>query len=680
MASIPKGDPGALRDAARTLDAASDALRHHATTLGRDALGHLGAWRGIASLAHAAAAAGLAREVSISSPALERAATACERLADELEAAQEEARHLLAQMAEAETTIASLEQRRSEAAAEDAGTVKLAMMAIVDTRSHLGSLAAQLAATEETANAARRAAEAAFESVTAMAPMVASALAANTNLDLSALVDDPRLALLVDTIARAGSVSSPDELRAILNELSVHELQMVLEAAPGLTVLLIRTGLPATPPRGSPEAMLKAALDGSVDPAERIALIQRAFATMSHGDAMKLALLYPVVVGNLNGAPIGARIAANRVHITGERQRVLERIESLERELQDIRDAMTDSAPRMPTSRYVPPHMDELAAIYHALEEHRARLDVLTSFLEPIANPRYGYEAGAPRRIDRQFLVFDPRADGLAAELHGYIDARTKHVAVLVPGTGAELDGFARIARRGASFATYDPTGSLATISWLGYDAPDSVLRDAGFNNYADAGGPALRDFVAGLGLAENVNVTVVGHSYGGAVVGAAEREGMRADNVIHVASAGASVDDISGYPHSSRRFSLTAPGDFIERVQGVADAAPGDSGDNVGQGLDPDRIPGVVRLETGRVNTGDPSSEMLRGWDAHSQPFDEKESHAWRNIYSVMVGGEVYLYEEPRVTVRPGPLGPTVDVEYPMEDPSFDPDAKPLG
>jgi hypothetical protein len=73
------------------------------------------------------------------------------------------------------------------------------------------------------------------------------------------------------------------------------------------------------------------------------------------------------------------------------------------------------------------------------------------------------------------------------------------------------------------------------------------------------------------------------------------------------------------------QRFSMTAPGDWIEVVQGMA-LSP--------HGADPDSMPGVVRLQTGRRLDG----SLMAGPDAHSAVLNEP-SDAWHNILTVITG-----------------------------------------
>src|SRR5690606_15905417 len=81
---------------------------------------------------------------------------------------------------------------------------------------------------------------------------------------------------------------------------------------------------------------------------------------------------------------------------------------------------------------------------------------------------------------------------------------------------------------------------------------------------------------------ASDPDVTVAGHSYGGAVVGRSELAGLVADRVLHIESAGMGhdIDDPSDLPASQRnvdRYSMTAPDDPISISQGTQ------LGDNVG-------------------------------------------------------------------------------------------------
>ena len=71
--------------------------------------------------------------------------------------------------------------------------------------------------------------------------------------------------------------------------------------------------------------------------------------------------------------------------------------------------------------------------------------------------------------------------------------------------------------------------GDVSVTTWMGYDSPMNVFTDAPSTSYAHDGAPALDSFQAGL-RASHVDVaaagpsvnTVIGHSYGSTLVGAA--------------------------------------------------------------------------------------------------------------------------------------------------------------
>jgi hypothetical protein len=69
----------------------------------------------------------------------------------------------------------------------------------------------------------------------------------------------------------------------------------------------------------------------------------------------------------------------------------------------------------------------------------------------------------------------------------------------------------------------------------------------------------------------------------------------------------------------------MTAPGDFIEWVQGI----PGGP-----HGADPDDMPGVIRLAAGAYDDGRP----VAGWGAHSGMLN-RPSDSWRTILAVITG-----------------------------------------
>ncbi|MGW2400846.1 alpha/beta hydrolase [Kitasatospora sp. NPDC001664] len=148
-------------------------------------------------------------------------------------------------------------------------------------------------------------------------------------------------------------------------------------------------------------------------------------------------------------------------------------------------------------------------------------------------------------------LGFDPKDDGKAIVSFGNPDT-AKNTAVFVPGTTVDLgdmNGYMdkmRDLQRAADQKSN--TGDTATIMWLGYDAPDDIVKDAPFNNYAEDGAPKLDSYIDSLGTTHDPgtsrHTTVIGHSYGSVVVGEAAKNGngLAVDDIVVAGSPGMHV------------------------------------------------------------------------------------------------------------------------------------------
>lgn len=213
-------------------------------------------------------------------------------------------------------------------------------------------------------------------------------------------------------------------LRARLAALSPDEAADLLLRHPGLARRLSGE-LPPRPEPGSPEAALAAALAASQsDPAARIAGIATAFAAMSAGQRRMLALLYPELVGRLDGAPLDDRMAANRVQIAAALQREREIALMYARAVRDRSDVQAwkeDANDALNLLTDVP----DVAA---AQARNRGRIAYYQRLLyEEVDNP--AQSPGRPALIGHQILYFDPRGDGTIAEMWGALDGQTKNLA-----------------------------------------------------------------------------------------------------------------------------------------------------------------------------------------------------------------------------------------------------------
>ncbi|GAA2483161.1 hypothetical protein GCM10023100_31890 [Actinocorallia cavernae] len=147
-------------------------------------------------------------------------------------------------------------------------------------------------------------------------------------------------------------------------------------------------------------------------------------------------------------------------------------------------------------------------------------------------------------------LGFSTDGDGRAIIANGNPDT-ADHQAVYVPGTGSELGniggGIDRMTKVWHAASDEADGKSVSTITWLGYDAPDSVWKDAPFEHYAYDGAPAFDKFLDGLDASHTGDTdphrTVIAHSYGTTLVGAAAQKGhVSADDLVFAGSPGVKV------------------------------------------------------------------------------------------------------------------------------------------
>jgi hypothetical protein len=367
------------------------------------------------------------------------------------------------------------------------------------------------------------------------------------------------------------------------------------------------------------------------------------FAGMSPEEASWMAVLYPRYLGNRDGVPFELRSQSNRVMMSAE----------LGREQQRLTEYQALDAEA---------HRDKGFFDWDVWDDDDQDDNIKNSqdriaFYDNMLNGKvtnYGATAGEPPEINHQVLYFDPAGNGKFAEMFGAIDSDTKNVGVLVPGTGTNM--VSGSADRADSFVK-ESDGKLAMIYWAAGDFPQTI-PEAAFSEPNDELAPDLVDFTREVNrtiadTGKDIPLTVAGHSYGGATVGTAEAEGLAADRILFIESAGAGtdVDSINDYHDANpdvRRFSMTAPGDFIEVVQGNP-VSP--------HGADPDELEGLIQLHTGAYPDGyeqdgvDKSGVAIEGWSAHSNVFIPG-SDSWNNMYNVFTGGMVTPYIAPTRTV----------------------------
>ncbi|MGC7093859.1 alpha/beta hydrolase [Amycolatopsis lurida] len=196
------------------------------------------------------------------------------------------------------------------------------------------------------------------------------------------------------------------------------------------------------------------------------------------------------------------------------------------------------NGPGHDNSRYVlQGQIDDLQGKLSGLNEIQARLDT---------NP------GLPEDRRYYLLGIDSTGDGKAIVATGNPDT-AQNVATFVPGTGTDLATIgSTLDRSDVMHRAADKTGAgpNSVISWLGYDAPDSV-HNAAMSGYAEDARKPLDSFQDGLReshIGAPSRNTVIGHSYGSTAAGFAARdEQLAVDAFVAVGSPGVGVDDATG-------------------------------------------------------------------------------------------------------------------------------------
>lgn len=328
-----------------------------------------------------------------------------------------------------------------------------------------------------------------------------------------------------------------------------------------------------------------------------------------------------LLVGNLDGVPWGRRSEANHVTLRTESDR--------------LRRAIAE-APRSPSEE----QQAEIDGWEAELELYERLLEEQGTVVAP--------DGSTTTTDGAHVIVFDPSREAIAVYVGGLtvdggVPPSTLDVGVYVPGTGSLLSNAEGSIDKATAMANAAmPPGSLGMLAWQGGHFPQGAeaVNSAASEDLA----PRLSRLVNAVDHEESTAVTAVGYSYGGAVVGMAEREGMDVDRVLHVSSAGLGhgVRDLDQYPETSDvpHYAMLAPFDpIVGGSQGLE--LPGKG---IGHGGSPVDTPGVTRLETGFKDAAagqesGPARGHFNWWSTKSSSF--------RQVMGVLTGGEVEPFVE---------------------------------
>ncbi|WP_404817236.1 alpha/beta hydrolase [Streptomyces thermolineatus] len=258
---------------------------------------------------------------------------------------------------------------------------------------------------------------------------------------------------------------------------------------------------------------------------------------LSKEDQQQYLALHPERIGALDGLPSAVRDDANRVVLRTSRGELEMKIAELKKNepKQEFYDDWWVVGSNTEHDKWQK-ELDELEGKRDGAAAVQKRLD----------------HAGTDGLPDAYLLGFDTDKLGHAVVANGNPDT-ADHTAVFVPGTGSNLAGadgdMKRMADLWRESSEKAPGQQVSTITWIGYDAPQSIVPEAMDRSYAVDGAPRLNGFLDGLQTAQGgpdaSHTTVIGHSYGSTTVGAASMHGdLPADDIIAVGSPGMLVGE----------------------------------------------------------------------------------------------------------------------------------------
>ncbi|WP_064456390.1 alpha/beta hydrolase [Streptomyces hygroscopicus] len=252
--------------------------------------------------------------------------------------------------------------------------------------------------------------------------------------------------------------------------------------------------------------------------------------------------LQPNTVGGLDGLPATARDEANRIVLDEKRGQYRTELNGIPKPPANEWTWIT--AGMFPSKVHTDEWMEwdkKYGDQYRHLKSSLNGMNAIQTRFD---------QTGVGGLPEAYLLGFSPEGNGRAIVANGNPDT-ARHQAVYVPGTTSNLGSIGgnvdRMTELWRQTQQATPNASVSTITWLGYDAPQSIVKDAPFEHYAYDGAPAYRKFLDGLDASysgsSEPHRTAIGHSYGTTLIGAAAQTGdLNADDVIFAGSPGVKV------------------------------------------------------------------------------------------------------------------------------------------
>ena len=384
------------------------------------------------------------------------------------------------------------------------------------------------------------------------------------------------------------------------------------------------------------------ALADDADPAWSPEEVSVWWALLSESEREALINKDPEKYGNLNGIDMASRARANELALNGHLDAAGNRIPGtgLIEKTQNELDELNQEIDRMRENG-----QEVSSDLLDKQENLQNRLADLNAISEQL-----GSNAGAT------LLVLEPGNLGenvRAAIAIGDVD-NAQHVATFVPGMGSNFRDngrlnveFAKNLKWAADTYGAPTDGSVATIAWIGYEAPPDIVKtwDTSVTSIdkAEAGAEKLNGFVTGIhswrserGL--DVHQSVIPHSYGSTTAGIAMRdigEGV-VDELVYTGSPGAGVSAVGTLGVDADHTWVSAT-PHLDPVRGI--------GPDSTFGRNPEHLEGIGHL-SGDTSGGEGYKHGIwhRPDGNHSSYFHKpdkegKHNYALEDIGKVIVG-----------------------------------------
>ena len=279
---------------------------------------------------------------------------------------------------------------------------------------------------------------------------------------------------------------------------------------------------------------------------------------------------YPEMVGNADGVEGWARDRANRINLSEKKLAAEKEVEALKAAVNDPQQASLKQK-----------NQEALTKAEHAVEAYNKIESSLDNGIS-LEDYQHGKKGDPISLLTLQAAGRRVKA----AVAQGDVD-NAKHISTFVPGIGTTVEGslhnYIRQAgnlRQAAADQGNMPLKDVATISWLGYDAPGEPkfgnLGDIASPNLAKEGSDRLAGFLTGMQAsrehgAGDAHMSLVGHSYGSTTSGMAAtkvKSGVIDDLVLFGSPGMGTFDPSDLHVDEKHRWVSGVPeGDWVQGV-----------------------------------------------------------------------------------------------------------------